>query len=73
MSNGGVDNIILTSFALSGITMGMKKPKIAVKRITARIRADLLVQAKRIAEKKRWSVNDFIEESMILGIAHYES
>jgi hypothetical protein len=50
----------------------MKKPKDAVKRITARIRADLIEKAAQIAKKKRWSVNDFIEESIIVGIREYE-
>lgn len=50
----------------------MVSTKDAPRRFTARIKGNLLDKAAKIAQEKRWSTNDFIEEAIILAIATYE-
>ena len=53
------------------------KPKSKVKdgswRITVRLEPGLQAKVERAARKKRWSLNTFIEESLIEAVADYES
>ena len=58
----------LCHFYFCDTLIPMKKRKAAVKRITARIEANLLVKVKARAAAKRWTLNTFIEESLINAV-----
>ena len=51
----------------------MSRKKNEVWAIVARLRPDLKAPVTRISKAKRWSINDFIEEAIIVAIEEYES